>query len=190
MAQPAHRKRRRSWDFPGHAHCLTFSCLDRRPFLRRERACLWLVDAIRQAKTKAPFDLWGYIFMPEHVHVIVHPADSVPVSSILYQIKKPVTTWAIAWLHRHRPSGLVTLEDPRPSGKVFHRFWLPGGGYDRSLRSVEDVYEKIEYIHANPVRRGLVTHPSQWQWSSWRCWHEHADEPLPVDRDTLPPRLL
>lgn len=147
------------------------------------------LNAIRQAKGRTPFDLWGYVFMPEHVHLIVRPADGVPIGSVLDQIKKPVTTWAIGWLHRRQPSALVHLEDRRPSGKVFHRFWLPDGGYDRNLRSANDVHEKIGYIHANPVRRELVAPPRDWRWSSWRAWHEHAGEPLPVDRETLPPKV-
>ena len=35
-----------------------------------------------------------------------------------------------------------------------------------------DVHEKIAYIHAHPVRRGLVNQPRDWPWSSWRAWHE------------------
>jgi hypothetical protein len=31
----------------------------------------------------------------------------------------------------------------------------------------EKVKEKLEYMHANPVVRGLVKHPKDWPWSSW-----------------------
>ena len=30
--------------------------------------------------------------------------------------------------------------------------------------------EKIDYIHNNPVVRGLVAHPGDWPWSSWRFY--------------------
>lgn len=35
--------------------------------------------------------------------------------------------------------------------------------------------EKVDYIHANPVRRGLVTDPSDWPHSSY-CYHERGEE--------------
>ncbi|MGD0012436.1 MAG: hypothetical protein ABSE93_28335 [Terriglobia bacterium] len=44
-------------------------------------------------------------------------------------------------------------------------FWQPRF-LDRALRSVKEYSEKVEYIHLNPVRAGLVKHAEEWQWSS------------------------
>ena len=38
--------------------------------------------------------------------------------------------------------------------------------FDRALRTVEEYNEKVEYIHLNPVRRGLVARPEDGKWSS------------------------
>ena len=38
--------------------------------------------------------------------------------------------------------------------------------FDRALRRVKEYYEKVEYIHLNPVRAGLVKRAVEWQWSS------------------------
>ena len=38
--------------------------------------------------------------------------------------------------------------------------------FDHALRTVQDYWEKVEYIHLNPVRRGLVARPEDWTWSS------------------------
>ncbi|HXW12994.1 MAG TPA: hypothetical protein VEN79_00665, partial [Terriglobia bacterium] len=38
--------------------------------------------------------------------------------------------------------------------------------FDRALRTVKEYHEKVEYIHLNPVRRGLVRRPEAWRWSS------------------------
>jgi putative transposase len=32
--------------------------------------------------------------------------------------------------------------------------------------------EKLRYMHRNPVRRGLVLEPQQWNWSSYRHYAE------------------
>ena len=59
-----------------------------------------------------------------------------------------------------------------PHGKPI--FWQRGGGHDRNLRSDDDMREKIAYIHMNPVRRGLVEKPTDWDWSS-ACDYEGGD---------------
>jgi putative transposase len=38
--------------------------------------------------------------------------------------------------------------------------------FDRALRSVKEYYERVEYIHLNPVRAGLVKRAEDWQGSS------------------------
>src|SRR4051794_20928539 len=85
------RRKRRIFNEPGHAHELTFSCYRRFPFLKAERTCLWLAEALRVARTEWDFALCGYGFMPEHVHLIVCPRSRVyNVSSILRAIQEPV----------------------------------------------------------------------------------------------------
>ncbi len=67
------RRHRKNINEPGHAHELTFSCYHRFPFLSRERPCEWLVNSIGQARVHLEFDVWAWVFMPDHVHLIVHP---------------------------------------------------------------------------------------------------------------------
>jgi putative transposase len=114
------------------------------------------------------------------------PHDKVRISDILYQLKKPVTTWSLKWVKRNRPSFLTRMQDVQPGGKICCRFWQRGGGYDRNLRSTRDIHEKIRYIHENPVRRGLVNLPRDWPWSSCRAWEEGVDEPIRLDVSTVP----
>jgi len=53
-------------------------------------------------------------------------------------------------------------------------FWQDGGGYDRNIVSDRELYEKVQYIHDNPVRRGLIGRPADWPWSSAR-WYERRE---------------
>ncbi|MFN2517349.1 MAG: hypothetical protein ABR556_14160, partial [Pyrinomonadaceae bacterium] len=52
----------------------------------------------------------------------------------------------------------------------------------------EDVFiQKVNYLHQNPVRAGLVDHPQDYRWSSARCWARTPldDEPLRIDIDKI-----
>ncbi len=47
--------------------------------------------------------------------------------------------------------------------------------------------EKVNYIHMNPVRAGLVERPQDYKWSSARWWagRPAEDEPIRVDLDQI-----
>jgi hypothetical protein len=42
-----------------------------------------------------------------------------------------------------------------------HQFW------DRFVRHAKEFNERLEYMHLNPVRQGLVARPEEWRWSSY-----------------------
>ncbi len=64
--------------------------------------------------------------------------------------------------------------------------------FDRALRSVKGYYEKVEYIHLNPVRADLVQRAEDWPWSSVGDYNGSvsaatgANRILSVDRVLLP----
>ena len=64
--------------------------------------------------------------------------------------------------------------------------------FDRAVWTVEEYYEKVEYIHLNPVRAGLVERVEDWPWSSVRDYSGSLNEAatanrvLSIDRILLP----
>jgi hypothetical protein len=91
------RKRCRRFDEPGHALSLTFSCDRRLPLLSRDRTRLWLIESIEEARRLTGFDLWAFVIMPEHLHLLLYPqSQSIGISQILWRIKQPVGRKAIA----------------------------------------------------------------------------------------------
>ena len=137
------RKQRRVFDREGDAHFITFSCFRRMALLGRKRTCLWMVDAIELSRRRNPFDLWAWVIMPEHVHLVLLPHSGVQIAPILTTMKQSVSRRAIHWVRNHASEFLDHLLDKQPNGKHSHRFWQRGGGYDRNLRSTRDVHEKI-----------------------------------------------
>ena len=55
--------------------------------------------------------------------------------------------------------------------EMLPRFWQPRF-YDFNVYSHKKKKEKLEYMHANPVVRGLVRHPKDWPWSSFSFYAE------------------
>jgi putative transposase len=177
-----HRKQKITYDIPGHAHYLTFSCQKRLPLLSKDRSRQWVVDALQIARTKLDFDLWAYVMMPEHLHLLIRPRhEHYEIERILAAIKRPVSACAKKHLQLTEDHyWLAKLTVVKGAKNVF-RFWLPGGGYDHNLWNDRPIYEVIEYIHANPVRRGLVRQATDWIWSSARFWAGDRSVPLLMD---------
>jgi REP-associated tyrosine transposase len=183
----AHRKTRKRYNLAGHAHALTFSCFQRQAFLTKDRSRLWFTEAVDRARAKYEFHVWAYVIMPEHVHLLLWPVrPDYDVGDILNSIKLSVVKRALIWVRRHAPHFFCRMQDRQPNGKVHYRFWQRGGGYDRNLIEPATAHRTIEYIHANPVRRGLCRRPEEWPWSSAGDYAGLRNGPLSLDREFLP----
>jgi hypothetical protein len=64
---PKRRKNVQHFNEPGDAHFFTFSCYQRMALLSKDRTRWWLLEAVEDAREKHRFDLWAWVFMPEHV---------------------------------------------------------------------------------------------------------------------------
>jgi putative transposase len=175
--------RRKAFNTPGHAHELTFSCYRRFQFLTAERTCKWLADAIAHARLKHDFALWAYVFMPEHAHLIVFPRRAdYDIGRISAAIKLPVARRAIHFLQSNDSPWLAQVTRER-GGRTERLFWQSGGGYDRNITCGKTLLQMIDYVHHNPVRRGLVERAADWRWSSAAAFEGGAS---PIEIDPIP----
>ena len=186
--EPARKKKTsQRYNIAGHAHALTFTCFQRRPFLGKDRCCNWLIEALARAREKHAFDLWAYCFMPDHAHILLWPTTtSYEVSDILNSVKQSVAKRALLFVRREAPGFLKHMEDRQPNGRTCYRFCQRGGGYDRNIFEPAAVYQQMEYFHANPVRRGLCACAEDWPWSSAADYAGVRTGPAPIQRESLP----
>ena len=106
-----------------------------------------LAEALREAHQRQGFRLTAWVFLPDHWHAIIYPPHPLTVS----QAMKAVKLSSMILINRRRGE---TAE-----------LWQ-GRFFDRALRTVKEYNKRVEYIHLNPVRRGLVSNPQDWRWSS------------------------
>jgi putative transposase len=179
MDHPPPRKHLKRYEVANQARFLTFSCNHRLPLFRNDRIKDLFAAKLAEARERFGFRLVAWVVMPEHVHLLLVPApDGPPVPAILRRLKSPFAMEVVARWRSLDADVLRRLTDA--SGVV--RFWLPGGGYDRNVRRETELVEKVEYIHANPVRRGLVARADEWAWSSARAYAGCEGVVVPVDR--------
>ena len=106
------------------------------------------------------------------------------MSRFLQAVKEPPARKALRYLEAHAPQWLSRLT-VREGQRQRRRFWQPGGGYDRNITSVRTLRAMIAYIHANPVRRGLLTRTQDWEWSSARWYAGLRPVQLEMNQEVL-----
>jgi putative transposase len=162
-----HRKTVRHFHEAGHLHELTFSCYQRMPLLTNDAWREKLARCIDLAGEEAAMNLVGFVFMPEHVHLLVFPTTADPsISRYLARIKQPFSKQIKEALTGQCSRLLSKLTVQERPGKKCFRFWQEGPGFDRNLFSAEAISLSLEYIHNNPVSRGLCRQAVEWKWSS------------------------
>lgn len=160
------RKKLKRYDAPGHAHELTFSCYHRFDYLNDATSCLLFMEELDRAKSMFKFNLWAYVLMPNHVHLLLFPYEApYKMSAILQSIKGRTSKRYGEHLQSTAPHTYQRYCIGAPDKKKF-RFWQAGGGFDRNLWNAKAIHHSLKYIEANPVRAGLVSAPEEWRWSS------------------------
>ncbi len=132
-----------------------------------------LSKALDAAVTKQGFLLLAFVYMPEHVHLLVFPhRPDASISPLLAAIKRPFSYRVKLWMQQTNDPMLSRLTIVERPGKTAFRLWQEGPGYDRNITDPGTLRGALDYIHANPVRRGLVPRESDWHWSSWHHYHQ------------------
>jgi putative transposase len=170
----------RKWsnrNLPGALHFATGNFLDRVPAFTRAAACQAYIDVIANKRPEWPFKLVAYVLMPDHFHLIVNPRDGC-IRELMGALK---SLSAQAIVHAV-PDLSFRLDQPKPNQSE-HQVWQESFK-DLSLWSDWMIWQKINYIHFNPVKAGLVKSAGDYHWSSFRSFYLlDKDVPIEVDRE-------
>jgi putative transposase len=141
-------------------HFITFSCYRRQPKLGDAPRRRVFEQALERVRKRYQFFIRGYVVMPEHVHLLLSEPENGLLSRALQSLKQGV-------------SRRLALRDTEP-------FWQERY-YDFNVYSERKLVEKLCYIHRNPVTRGLVARPEDWEWSSFRHYASGVEGVVEVE---------
>lgn len=155
------------YDSENTVRFITFSCYRRQPNLNDDLVKNLLIEQIKLSRMNNGFKLLGYVIMPEHVHLVIYPKTETKIGMLIGTIKK-------------RMSKRYFGEKKVKSKNFKYVFWEKRC-YDHNCRKIETVREKIRYCHRNPMTRGLVEYPGDWNWSSFNWYRGKRDVPITID---------
>ena len=116
--------------------------------------------------------------MPEHVQLLISEGPKCTLSLVLKVLKQRVSR-DLREEHRRVPAGQMPLGFKEREAELA-RFWQPRF-YDFTVYSAKKIREKLEYMHANPVKRGLVEKPGEWVWSSFASYEKGEGGLISID---------
>ncbi len=105
----------------------------------------WLGEAAKKYECK----IHAYVLMTNHVHLLVTPSDNTGVSRLIQSL----SSYYVRYIN-----------------KTYGRTGtLWEGRYKSSLVDCDNYFLVVSrYIEMNPIRANMVTHPSEYPWSSFR----------------------
>jgi putative transposase len=131
----------------GDLHFITFSCFQRQPLLATANAKHIFEQTLERVRCWYNLFVTGYVVMPEHVHLLVREPERSTLA-VAVQMLKQIASQKIAHAAK------------APLWQVRY--------YDFNVCTAKKSIEKLRYMHRNPVKRGLVERPEDWEWSSFR----------------------
>lgn len=149
---------------PGGSYFFTVVTARRARILANDSARGCLRDAIRWCREDFPFHIDALVMLPDHIHAIwTLPAGDCDYSKRWGIVKKRFTE---TWLERGGPEQTVTASRMRNRRRGIWqpRFW------EHALRDERDYQNHLDYLHFNPVKRGLVNNVAEWPYSSFHHW--------------------
>lgn len=145
----------------------------------------FLCCAIDEARKSGAFLLFAYVIMLDHLHLITSRPSST--SNVLRFLKGITARRIIDYLKAGGyESSLAKLRHQERERKYKYSLWQTEQNV-WPMFSEGMFLEKVNYIHLNPVRAGLVEHATDYRWSSARIWQMRPveNEPLLVDRELI-----
>ena len=140
--------------YSGQAHFLTFSCYRRLPLMAQTHMEDAFLTALETVRRRFQMCVYGYVVMPEHVHLLVNEPASGTIAAVMQRLKTKVSA------HAHKEQRERIGNQP---------FWQVRY-FDHNVRNHAGFVTQLRYIHRNPVKRGLCSTPEEWPWSSFWAW--------------------
>jgi REP element-mobilizing transposase RayT len=159
---PYARKDKITWA-PGHFYHIFNRGARHLTIFREADNYLFVLRRVKKYAKALQLTVIAYCLMPNHYHFLVRQDGDQP-SGLLPQ--RVFNSYSKAYNKRYEHSG--TLFEQRYQAKHVEN--------DRYLLHLS------RYIHANPVKDGLVAHPNDWPYSNYAEWVGQRDGTL-VDKE-------
>ncbi len=151
-------------------HFITATVVDWVDVFTRKNYRDTVVECLDYCITNKAMLLYGYVIMSNHIHMVVQSGDG-ELSDLLRDFKKFTAAKIIEKIKSDPESRRewmlerFKLATESHSRNKNYQFWKYGN-HPEEIYTNEFMWSKLNYIHLNPVRAGIVEKASQYIYSS------------------------
>jgi REP element-mobilizing transposase RayT len=165
---------------PQLAHFVTSTIVEWLPIFTSGASCDILVRSLLYCREHKGLKIYAWVILENHFHAILAAPDlprtladlkKFTAREILTQLEIERREWLLNQLRYFRAKHKTTSE---------HQVWQEGI-HPQSIPSDQIISQKLEYLHNNPVKRGLVAAPEHWRYSSAHEWLPGAEPAFRCD---------
>lgn len=153
---------------------VTTTVTDWAPVFSMESAAIIMIEQLRRTSRFYYVAIIGYVVMPSHIHVLVGLSDVAKLSRYVQSLKSLSS-------RRVKEINLGAYRRRLIPKSHFH-LWKRRFD-DLVIYSEKQLNIKLEYMHNNPVRDGLVDDPIKWKYSSAVDWLTDRKGIIGISRD-------
>jgi REP-associated tyrosine transposase len=135
------------------------------PIFTRPDSVQIIYDSWSFLRENDRLEIYGYVILENHLHLI---ASSPSLAKEIGDFKSYTARRIVNLLEESRTTMLLEqLAWYKARHKVDrdYQVWQEGS-HPEEIQSEEMMWQKLEYIHNNPVKRGYVARPEHWRYSS------------------------
>jgi hypothetical protein len=161
---------------------VTYSIIEWLPVFISEAACRIVTDSLEYCRQHKALCINAYVIMPTHMHAIFFDRDfdSVRLNASLADFRKFTGRSLSDYCERHAPRCFAETLKNAATADRHRRFWQPSR-HSEAIESEPFWQQKIDYLHDNPRRKGLVQMPEQWRFSSAGFYASNGKEQCDVE---------
>jgi REP element-mobilizing transposase RayT len=154
-----------------YPHFITYATVGWADALSRPAYKDIIIDSLAHCIHEKGLQIHGYVVMSNHVHLIASASGSIPLQDIMRDHKKFTSRALIAAIDKPGKSRrewlmwLFRSAGSKNSNNQHYQFWHQDN-HPILLRDYPMFLQKLNYIHNNPVRAGLVWEAHHYIYSS------------------------
>lgn len=182
---PDHQPALRHLYIPGAAYLITFATHKRQPLFETDVDKDLIITDFDFYRNKFRYALYAFAILPDHTHWVICPSEDDFERFRRQQInggrkyaRSPEAFYLskiMEDMKRHISFALNQRYDTRG-----RQVWQKGF-HDRMIRDNDALYAAVEYLHNNAVKAGLVAHPADYRYSSYRNIYLGDDRLIKLD---------
>jgi REP element-mobilizing transposase RayT len=143
-----------------------------------------IIESLKYCQTHKGLHVYGYVIMSNHIHMIVH-TEGFELSDVLRDFKKFTASNILKSIQKEPESRREWLMHlfkffAHNDSNREHQFWQTDN-HPIALWSQDVIWQKLDYIHLNPVRAGIVANSTEYIYSSAGDYYLNRKDLLDID---------